>query len=153
MILVEIIVMAAIAWVAAELVAKRRHNKFLQKAPYFWGTDPGSVCFTGDGIRLVDQKTGHETWIRPGGISFTGPGESLSMRSEPPTLHPQNSGIGRLEIGIDNDERSGLKIFGPRTSDEYLADYEQTVEIAVMKDGSIQTRGLNQGDKGTIVRY
>jgi hypothetical protein len=75
------------------------------------------------------------------------------MRSEPPTLHPENSGIMRLEIGIDNDERSGLKIFGPRTSDEYLADYEQTVEIAVMKDGSIQTRGLNQGDKGTIVRY
>lgn len=153
MILVEILVVAAIAWAVAELVAERRQRRFLQKASFFWGTTPGSIRFFGNGIQLVDEKTGHETQIWPGHISFNGPGEFLSMRSEPPTLRPENSGIRRLDIGIHYDERSGLKIFGPRTGDEYLADYDQTVEIAVLKDGSIQTRGLNQGDKGTIVNY
>jgi len=149
MMLVEIIVVAAaVAWAITEW----RHRRFLQKAPWFWGTTPGSVRFFGGSIWLVDEKTGHETWIGAGHVSFNGPGESLSMRSEPPTLRPQN-GVRRLEIGIADDERAGLKIFGPRTGDEYLGDYDQTVEIAVMKDGSIQTRGLNQSDKGTIARY
>jgi hypothetical protein len=141
-------VAAALAWAVTEW----RHRRLLQKAPWLWGTTPGSIRFLSDSIWLVDEQTGHETRIWPGHISFNGPGEFVSMRSEPPTLRPQN-GVRRLEIGIAYEERAGLKIFGPRTGDEYLGDYDQTVDIAVLKDGSIQTRGLNQDDKRTIARY
>lgn len=150
-------VVLALALVVSWALDEWRYRKFLKKAPWFWGTTPGSVRFLNNSIMLVDDKTGHQTWISPGSITFSGPGESVSLRSEAPP-RPQ-SGVRRMHVGLGGggkggcDERAGLQIFINRTCDEYLADFEQAVEIAVEEDGTIQTRGIDQNDPRSIMRY
>ncbi len=159
----EIAGAAVIAWAVAEWRHRKcleRHRKFLENAPRFWDVDPGAIRFAGNGLEFVDQNTGHETHIGPGHISFRGPGKSIWQNpkelgpANTPHVSPQ-SGVRRMEIGMTGgeSERAGLKIFTDTYGYEYTADYEQTVEIAVEKDGTIQTRGIDPSDPRSIMRY
>jgi hypothetical protein len=118
-----LVVVLGLALAASWALDEWRYRTFLKKAPWFWGTTPGSVRFANNGIMLVDDKTGHQTWIGPGSITFSGPGESIRWDDSDRDAHlrPQ-SFVRRMEIGVE-------------------------------KDGTIQARGLDMSDPRSILRY
>ena len=88
-------------------------------------------------IQLRDEKEGTSCWLGPSGISFSGPGERIDSRREPPSLSRGNH-MQRIDLSIDYNGRASLQLFGHRQSYEYLGEFAQAAEVGVEKDGAVR---------------